>query len=219
MSKTPNQIIEILTPYVSEHRQELMKRVVDERTRHISLVFEDINKPHNINAVVRTAECFGVQDLHFIKNKNDYQVSKGISQGSTKWLSFHHHNEKQDNVTSCYNQLRENGYKILATSLHEKSKSIFDSSPEEKIAVVFGTEGTGISEQAGNQADGYVHVPMVGFTESFNLSVTAAIILTHFFKDKNASWLLSDQEKEELIAEWYQRSVRASDKILEASTS
>ncbi|MEQ8906833.1 RNA methyltransferase [Ekhidna sp.] len=210
----PQQVIDILEQFVSENKQTHIERVLNQRTRHVTLVFEDIDKPHNVSAVLRTAECMGIQDLHFIKNKNDYKVNPIISQGAAKWVTLHHHNRAEDNVSECYQSLRENGYQIYATSLHEKSQSIEDIDPSIKTAIVFGTEADGITQEAGKKADGFVHIPMSGFTESFNLSVSAAICLT-VLKSKLNRWPpLTDQEMLVLRSEWYRKIVRESDIIL-----
>ena len=204
----------MLEPFVSENKLERIEKVLGERTRHVTLVFEDIDKPHNVSAVLRTAECLGIQDLHFIKNKNTYSVNKRIVHGAAKWISMRHHVGNENNIETCYQRLRKDGYKIYATSLHETSRSIYDLNPQQKTAIVFGTEATGISEEAGQKADGYVHIPMAGFTESFNLSVSASICLT-VLKGTSAWPGLNDEEKRELKAEWYRKIVREADKILE----
>ena len=216
----PEKIIEILEPFVSEHKQKLISNVLSKRTRHFTLVFEDIDKPHNVSAVLRTAECMGIQDLHFIQNKNPYSVNKRITQGAAKWVSMHHYADSaENNIDACFTDLREEGYKVYATSLHETSTSIYELDASQKTAIVFGTEADGITDEAGAKADGFVHIPMEGFTESFNLSVSAAICLT-VFREKNENWEpLSDHEKLILRAEWYQKIVRESEKILVHQTS
>lgn len=211
------RIIEVLKPFVSEHKVALVEEVLQKRTRHVTLAFEDIDKPHNISAVLRTAECMGVQDLHFIKNRNSYNVSQAITQGAAKWVTMHHHKAANSNIDACYTKLRADGYQIFATSLHETSRSIYDIDMSKKTAIVFGTEADGISEEAGNKADGYVHIPMAGFTESFNLSVSAAICLTTFKQFFMNSWpALPLQEQLEVKAEWYRRIVREADMILKS---
>lgn len=211
----PERIIEVLEEYVSAHKQQLVNEVLSKRTRHVTLAFEDIDKPHNISAVIRTAECMGIQDIHFIKNRNDYSVNPTITQGSAKWLSFHHYNQDGNNVDACYSHLRSEGYTIYATSLNERSLSIDELDPTTKTAIVFGTEGTGISEEAGEKADGYVHIPMAGFTESFNLSVSAALCLsTLSHKTGKAFPAITNEEKQQLKADWYRKIVREADLIL-----
>ncbi|MEO9870915.1 TrmH family RNA methyltransferase [Ekhidna sp.] len=208
------KIIDVLEKFVSENKQDLIDKVLAERTRHVTLVFEDIDKPHNVSAVLRTAECMGIQDLHFIENKNEYSVNSHITQGATKWITMHHYGDGEDNIEDCYQSLRENGYKIYATSLNETSRSIHDLDHLEKTAIVFGTESDGITKDAGEKADGFVHIPMSGFTESFNLSVSAAICLT-VLKSKLGQWpSITDQEKLKLRSEWYRKIVREADLIL-----
>ena len=213
---SPARIIEVLDPFVSDNKLELIEKVLSERTRHVTLVFEDIDKPHNVSAVLRTAECMGIQDLHFIKNQNHYSVNKRIVHGAAKWISMHHHAAKRgNNIEACYDQLKDRGYAVYATSLHQTSRSIYELDPTQKTAIVFGTEARGISEEAGEKADGYVHIPMAGFTESFNLSVSASICLT-VLKGEMKSWPpISREEKLELKAEWFRKIVREADRILE----
>lgn len=208
-------IIDTLQQFVSEHKQRLVDEALDKRTRHLTLAFEDIEKPHNISAVIRTAECLGIQDIHFIENKNEYKVNPLITQGAAKWLTFHSHRNNENNIDHCYKQLRKDGYKIYATSLHETSNSIYDLDATKKTAIVFGTESDGISKEAGEKADGFVHIPMNGFTESFNLSVTAALCINTFRMKLDGQWpLLSELDKMELKSEWYRRTVREADLIL-----
>ena len=217
MNLTSEEIIAKLKPYVSEHKQVLVEEISRKRTRHVTLAFEDIDKPHNISAVLRTAECMGVQDLHFIKNQNDYQINPDITQGAAKWLTLHHHKEGKTgaaNIEDAYAHLRAKGYKIYATSLGDDAVKLKDINSDEKTAVVFGTEGFGISEEAAKQADGLIQIPMKGFTESFNLSVSAAIILNTLLKNDSSDWTLTEEERQDLTADWYRQIVREADKIL-----
>ncbi|MEP5612067.1 MAG: RNA methyltransferase [Cyclobacteriaceae bacterium] len=208
-------IISTLEEFVSEHKKGLVDQVLKNRTRDITLVFEDIDKPHNISAVIRTAECLGVQDIHFIKNKNEYSVNPTITQGSSKWLTFHHYDTESNNIDTCYATLRSNGYKVYATALHQEAVSIDELKVDQKIAIVFGTESDGISKEAGEKADGLVHIPMFGFTESFNLSVSAALCLNTIRGKLNGAFPgITSKEKIELRAEWYRRIVREADLIL-----
>ncbi len=213
-----DDIISTLEEFVSKHKKTLVDQVLEKRTRYVTLVFEDIDKPHNISAVVRTAECLGIQDLHFIKNQNAYSVNPTITQGASKWLTFHKHENAEDNLASCYSQLRDDGYKVYATSLHETSISIDDLPVDKKLAIVFGTESDGISMEAGQNADGLVHLPMYGFTESFNLSVSAALCLSALKSKMNGVFPgISQEEKVQLRAEWYRRIVREADLILKTN--
>jgi len=187
-----------------------------QRTRHVTLVFGDIDKPHNVSAVLRTAECMGIQDVHFIENRNAYQVNPAIVHGAAKWLTLHRHNQASgtENVDRAFGQLRREGYVIYATALHREALDISAVDLTQKAAVVFGTEIEGISPYVADHADTCIKIPMWGFTESFNLSVSAAIILNTFFTKFTTQWLLTNDERAEVIAAWYQKVVKASDKIL-----
>lgn len=212
------KVIDTLQEFVSENKQSIIDRVLSNRTKHVTLVFEDIEKPHNVSAVLRTAECMGIQDIHFIENKKSYQENPTITQGSSKWLTLHHHNRSTNTVNECYQQLKNEGYKIYATSLHETATSLEDINAQDKIAIVFGTESDGITKEAGEGADGYVHIPMHGFTESLNLSVSAAICMT-MLKTKLGGKFpsITDHEKSVLRATWYRKIVREADMILKAN--
>jgi tRNA (guanosine-2'-O-)-methyltransferase len=220
MTFSTEYILEKLRPFVSQHKLERMTAVASRRTRHITLVFEDIDKPHNISAVLRTAECMGIQEVHFIKNRFDYRVNPAIVMGSVKWLTLHHHNQfpAEQNVYSCFDYLRSKGYRIYATSLHGHS-ILMDDMPvhHHPMAIVFGSEGSGVSELTLSLCDGSMHIPMVGFTESFNLSVSAALILNTLLsklKQSEIDFYLSKSEQNDLLAEWFRRSVREADRIL-----
>lgn len=216
---TSREIISTLKPFVSDHKQSLIEKVLNKRTRHITLVFEDIDKPQNISAVLRTAECMGIQDVHFIKNQNDYRVSQNITQGAAKWLTLHHHNNEvgSNNVDSAFSNLRRDGYRIYATSLGSKVKSVNEIDTTHKTAIVFGTEISGISKEVEEKVDGLVQIPMNGFTESFNLSVSASIILTVLLNNRSDSWNLNEDEKLSIKGNWFKNIVRESDMILERS--
>lgn len=207
-------IIDVLEEFVSENKQAHINRILQLRTKHVTMVFEDIDKPHNVSAVLRTAECMGIQDLHFIKNRKGYSVNPLITQGAAKWVTLNHYDQSDDNVSDCFNSLREKGYKVYATSLHETSRSVYDLDPNDKTAIVFGTESDGITPEVGEKADGLVHIPMSGFTESFNLSVSAAICMT-VLKSRLKEWPgLTPKEQLNLRAEWYRKIVREADLIL-----
>lgn len=213
---TDQEKIARLQPFVSEHKQALVDRISRLRTRHITLAFEDIDKPHNISAVLRTAECLGIQDLHFIKNKNEYHVNPDITKGAAKWVTLHHHNKKEGvaNIDDAFAKLRNQGYQIYATAVDSTARSIYDIPVDKKTVIVFGTEGTGISDDAKERVDGLVTIPMNGFTESFNLSVSAAIILNVLLSKSKDHWYVSELERAEIVAEWYRKIVREADKIL-----
>ncbi|MEL6561143.1 MAG: RNA methyltransferase [Bacteroidota bacterium] len=201
------EVVKFLKGYVTTHKQQLIEKVLNQRTRFITLVMEDIFKPHNASAVIRTAECLGVQDIHIIEKSNQYKPNPWVLRGALKWMSVHHYaHEKQNSSEICFNSLKEQGYEIVAADVTENSIPLPELEVTGKTALVMGTEHTGISDYVRENADKLVTIPMSGFTESFNVSVSAAICLNHLLAEirkKELAWQLSEEEKEELRYEWY----------------
>lgn len=186
-----------LEGFVSENKAKLFNSLILQRTRHITIVLEDIYQSQNASAVLRSCDCFGIQDVHIIENRNPFKVNRDVTLGSTKWLSLKKYNKKPANTADCYDHLRKNGYRILATSPHKGDVMLDNLDIRHKLALVFGTELEGLSEYALKHADGYVRIPMYGFTESFNISVSAAIILHHLTEKMRGSdigWKLNEEE-------------------------
>jgi tRNA (guanosine-2'-O-)-methyltransferase len=213
------RLIEYLSGFVTPERLHTFDRVLTNRTRYITVVLEDIFQPHNASAVLRSCDCFGIQDVHIIENRNTYTVNPDVALGSNKWLEIKKYNRKEYNTPEAFKNLRENGYRIVATVPHSESTNLEEFNISEgKIALVFGTELEGLTDIAVQQADEYLRIPMVGFTESFNISVSAAIILyqlTKELKNSNIQWHLSNPEKEKTKLEWLKRSVKKSDLLIE----
>lgn len=211
------RVIEYLQQFVNEERQSRLKEVLGNRTRHVTVVLEDLFQTQNISAVLRTCDCYGVQDVHVIKNRNDFEIHKAISMGADKWLTINEYPHKEGNVKACIDRLHEQGYWVAATLPDEQKRTIFDIPVERKTAFLFGTELTGLSDEAIRYADGNVLIPMYGFTESFNISNSAAIILSHFterMRHSDANWHLSEAESDELYFEWLQKSVKEPDGLI-----
>lgn len=202
--------IDYLSQFISETRRAKFDTVLNYRTRHITVVLEDLYQPHNASAVLRSCDIFGVQDIHIIENKNAYTVNKDIALGAPKWLNLHKYRKEENNSLDCIKKLKEQGYRIVATTPHEKDCNLEDLSVDKPLALFFGTELTGISETVREYADEYVKIPMYGFTESFNISVSAALCL-HSLKEKlhksSIDWHLNDIEKDELLLQWLKNSI------------
>lgn len=211
------ELYDYLKGYMTEERDALFQRVVAERTRKITVVVEDVYQPHNASAVLRSCDCFGVQDAHIIENENKWEVSEGVAMGSSKWLSVTRYNALPHNTNACLSELKERGYRIVATTPHRDDYVLKDLPLDGKIALVFGTEVSGISDEVRALADDYVRIPMYGFTESFNISVAAALSLyelTDRMRRTFNDWCLSEQERQELLIEWATRSIRDGERIL-----
>jgi tRNA (guanosine-2'-O-)-methyltransferase len=179
-----NALTEYLEGFVSERRRGRLHEVLKERTNHMQLVLEDVYQTHNFSAVLRSADIFGIQTTNFIENRNKYKISEDVSMGSTQWLTLNRFQNHENNTKACLTNLKSQGYKIVATSLHKNSVSLEELDVSKPFALVFGTELTGITKDVEDMADEFVKLPMYGFTESFNISVCAALCNVSF-KFKN----------------------------------
>lgn len=213
------ELIDHLLQFITEDRWKRINQVLEKRTRYLSVVLEDLYQPHNASAVLRSCDCFGVQDVHVIENENSFSPSRGVTIGSDQWLTLYKYNDEEtkNNTSTCYQRLRDRGYRLFATTPHEDGVSIDEVPLDQKTAIVFGSELTGLSDFALEEADGYARIPMVGFSESFNISVSAALCLyelsTRLRKECKNRWTLREEEKISLQLDWIRKSVRASDKI------
>ncbi len=207
------ELLEYLLNFVTEHRKELFYKVIENRTRYLTIVLEDIYQPHNASATLRTSEIYGIQDVHIIEQRNKYNVNPDVALGSSKWINLH----KYESTEECFMHLKSQGYKIFATTPHKDDISLFDLPLDTKTALVFGNELEGLSEKALNLADGYVKIPMYGFTESFNISVSVAIFLSHLterLRQLRNDWQLSPEEKQEILLQWAKNSIRKPDILI-----
>lgn len=215
------ELILYLSQFVTPERIELYHRVLDERTRYFTVVLEDIYHSQNASAVVRSCDCFGVQDLHTIENRNEFNMSERVARGSDNWVTHRQYKTLgKNNTLEALNQLKSDGYRIVATTPRPGAVSLSDFDVcKGKFALVFGTEFTGISENVAQQADEFLTIPMVGFTESLNISVSAAIIINHMAtkirQAENIKWKLNASEKEELLLEWIKQRIKKVDLLIE----
>ncbi|MFP4621526.1 MAG: TrmH family RNA methyltransferase [Bacteroidales bacterium] len=212
------KLVKYLSEYVTPERLALFETVLEHRTRFITVVLEDIYQPHNASAVLRSMDCFGVQDAHIIENSNEYRVNPDVALGASKWLNLIKYNQSEDNTRSAIHSLRSKNYRIVATTPHKKEVELPDFRIEDgKIALLFGTEMRGLSQIAQDMADEFLSIPMYGFTESFNISVSAAIILYHLkekLKKSTVDWKLTEEEKQHIKLEWLKGSIKRSDLII-----
>lgn len=213
---TKKLLLNHLSQFLTENRRSLFNKVLSSRTRHLTVVIEDIYQSQNASAVLRTCDLTGVQDIHIIENKNIYDINPDVALGSTKWLNLYKYNESAHNTLAAFEKLRENGYKIIATTPHENDFSLESLPLDEKIAVVFGTELTGLTQVAIDDADAYLRIPMHGFTESYNISVAAALTLftlTEKLRKSEINWQLSKDDRLNIELEWSHRSLKRSEII------
>lgn len=210
------EFIDYLSNLISEKRRAKFDEVLNYRTRHITIVLEDLYQPHNASAVLRSCDIFGIQDIHVIENRNAYTVARDIALGSPKWLNIQTYKNDENNTLACINKLKSKGYRIVATSPHKSGCSIEELPVDKPLALLFGTELTGISDTVREHADEFVTIPMYGFTESFNISVSAALCLyslTQKLHKSNADWHLTETEKDEMLLTWLKNSIRKVEMI------
>jgi len=217
MDKSRRKIIEELSGCITERRRELFDRVLDYRTRYITVVLEDIYQSQNASAVLRTCECFGIQDVHIIENRNTYNINPDVVLGATKWLNLKKYNRLDYNTTEAIKDLRDRGYRIIATTMNEKAVPLHNFNLHTgKCALFFGTELTGLTEKVLDKADEFLKIPIYGFTGSFNISVSAAIILNQLtmgLHQSDLSWRLSKAEREEQLVDWLKKSIRGGERL------
>ena len=211
-------LIKYLEACVTEERKEIFQKVIKDRTRHFTVILEDLYQKHNTSAITRSCDVFGIQDMHIIENKYSTYMSNQVGKGSQKWMTFHRYNEKTHNTQDCIDAVKAKGYQVIATTPHESSEFVADFDVTKKTAFVFGVEKEGVSDMMMDQADGYLKVPMYGFTESLNVSVAAAIILQEVatkIRKTEVQWGLSPEEHEEVYLSWLQKSIKSIDSIME----
>ncbi|WP_397447007.1 TrmH family RNA methyltransferase [Polaribacter sp. R77954] len=209
------KLLEYLETYLTSKRKDTFKRVLEHRTRHFTTVLEDIYQPHNASAVVRTCDIFGVQDVHAIENKYVNRISRYVAKGSQKWITSHRYKSDGNNTQMCFKALQKKGYQIIATTPHTDSL-LQDFDIHKKTAFVFGSEADGVSEYVKDNADGFLKIPMVGFTESLNISVAVAILLhdvTTKLRNSTINWQLTKEEKEHLYYNWVKKTIKNVDEI------
>jgi tRNA (guanosine-2'-O-)-methyltransferase len=175
--ETKTKLLDYLETMITEQRKEKFGEILRNRTRFITIVLEDIFQPHNASAVLRTCDCFGIQDVHIIENRNRYEVNPDVALGSSKWLTLHKYNKAENNTAECLSRLKEEGYRIIATTPHKDDFTPQTLPIGSKFALVFGTELEGLTETAISMADGFVRIPMFGFTESEHQCIRRDIAL------------------------------------------
>ncbi|MBN8575607.1 MAG: RNA methyltransferase [Cyclobacteriaceae bacterium] len=201
-----------LANYITDHKKEFTERVLSLRTRYITVVLEGIVQAQNASAVIRTCECLGVQDVHVVENETRYAVNKNVVKGSYKWIDLiKYRTHATSGTQQCFEALKRKGYKILVTDPAPDGKSVFEIPVTEKIALVMGNELYGITDYARAHADEKVHIPMQGFTESLNISVSAALCLQALLpriRNSVLPWQLTETEKDFIRLQWYRKMVR-----------
>lgn len=213
------QIFDLFSQYITLERAAKIQQMSALRTRYITVVLEDIFQPHNTSAALRSCECFGVQDVYVIEQRHQHKIFENIAKGASQWLDIKQFNQNNNNNTqACFQELKRNNYTIVATTPHAQDMLIDQVPLDSKIALVFGTEQEGLSRYAFDHADIYAKIPMYGFTESFNISVSVALCLYETNKRLRAggyNWQLTPEEMLDLQLDWLGRTTHRYREIQE----
>lgn len=212
------RLISFLSELVTAERYNNFQQVINNRTNYITVVLEDLFQSHNASAVLRSCECFGVQNVHFIENKFQFIENPEVAVGSSQWITTNRYNRSENNTLETIKKLKKDGYRIVATTPHKDDVSLDKLDLERgKIALIFGTELNGLSDLALENSDEYMKINMFGFTESFNISVSVALCLyelTLRLRKTNIDWQISESEKDMIMVDWLKKSIKDSENII-----
>ncbi|MCU4176948.1 TrmH family RNA methyltransferase [Carboxylicivirga sp. N1Y90] len=213
------ELIKFLEPCVTDERRDQMLAVLSERTKYLTVVLEDIYQAQNASAVLRTCDGFGIQDVHIIENRNTYDINPKVVIGASKWLDLNKYNTKSNNTLDAIKHLKAQGYRIVATTPHDNDTNLEDYDLSKgKTALVFGTEKTGVSKEVMDEADEFIKIPMFGYSESFNISVAAAVTLHHLsyqLRQSELPWQLTENEADKLYVDWLKETIKKSDLLVQ----
>lgn len=205
------KVLEKFYEIISLSKQKMFDEIAAQRTRYMTVAIENIYQEHNASAILRSCDCFGIQELHVIEKNNQYKVQRDIALGAGRWVDLYNYDKGASPTFDCISNLKNRGYKIIAAHPHTQGQTIFNTHIDQPIALVFGTERQGISTEVIESADDFVQIPMYGFTESFNVSVSVAIVLNtlrHRLEASGQYWKLSQEEQVKLKLKWCRKIVR-----------
>lgn len=201
------ELYTIITP----SKREMFDRIAAQRTKHLTVALENVYQEHNASAVLRTCDCFGIQELYVIEKDNQYKIQRDIALGAGRWVDMYNYDQGDHPTLDCIKNLRSKGYRIIATTPHTNDQTIQELDLSKPAALVFGTERKGISQEVIELADEFVRIPMYGFTESFNISVSAAITLNTLrerLEKSEIHWKLDEEEQVLLKIKWSRKILR-----------
>ena len=202
-----------LETYLTEKRKERFDAVLSQRTKHFTVATEDVYQLHNTSAVIRSCDVFGIQEINIVEERNTKRIDREIAMGAQKWVDLNRYHSVKD----CIQDLKQKGYQIVATTPHVNDCELKDFDVSKKSCFFFGRETEGLSDEVINQADSFLKIPMVGFTESLNISVSAAIILqevTSKLRQTDVNWQLTEEETAEKRLDWIKKTIKSYDEIV-----
>ncbi|GAB5564606.1 MAG: RNA methyltransferase [Winogradskyella sp.] len=207
------KLLQYLESFLTDHRRQRFQKVLTERTKHFTVATEDVYQLHNTSAVIRSCDVFGIQEVNIVEEVNSKRIDREIAMGAQKWVDLNRYHTTK----SCISDLRSRGYQIVATSPHVEDCELIDFDITKKSCFFFGRETEGLSQQALDEADTFLKIPMFGFTESLNISVSAAIILQHVtskLRKSQIEWKLSESELIEKRFDWVKKTLKNYDDIV-----
>jgi len=207
------QLLKYLESYLTINRKERFYEVLSQRTKHFTVATEDVYLLHNTSAVMRSCDVFGIQELNIVEEVNSKTIDSEIAMGAQKWVDLNRFHSAKD----CFDSLKQKGYQIVATTPHTNDNLLHEFDITKKSCFFFGRETEGLSQDVLNNADCFLKIPMVGFTESLNISVSAAIILQYVttkLKQSNIDWQLTETEQNEKLLDWIKKTIRSYDEIV-----
>ena len=199
------QVLDEFYKIITPNKVEMFDRIAALRTRHLTVALENIYQEHNASAVLRSCDCFGLQEMHVIEKGFQYSVQRDIALGAGRWVDMFNYNLGDNPTDDCILNLQNRGFKIVATTPHTEAFTIHNLPIDKPMAFFFGTERRGLSQEVIERADYNVKIPMFGFTESFNISVSVAIVLQTIrqrLEESNLEWKLNEEEKIALKIKW-----------------
>ena len=208
------ELLEHLETYLTKNRLERFHNVLSQRTKYFTVATEDVYQLHNTSAVIRSCDVFGIQEVNIVEEINSKRIDREIAMGAQKWVDLNRYHTTKD----CLKDLKKKGYQIIATTPHTDDCELHDFDVSKKSCFFFGRETEGLSQDVLDEADVFLKIPMVGFTESLNISVSAAIILQHVttkLKQTNINWQLSKDEQLEKRLDWCKKTIKSYDEIIE----
>lgn len=187
--------------FLSDDRSEKIYACVSRRQPSLSIVLENVHDPHNVSAVLRSCDAVGVIDVHLVYHSGQSfpELGEKSSASARKWVLTHKH----PSIDECYDYLRREGKKILTTGMSNEAKSLYAIDFTEPIAIVFGNEHAGVSEEAILKADGNMLIPQVGMIQSLNISVACAVTLYEAFRQRSLNGMYDSIQMDDIMLKDY----------------
>ncbi|MEN1786143.1 MAG: RNA methyltransferase [Bacteroidota bacterium] len=208
-----HDLLTYLEGFLTDQRKQRFVEILSQCTTYLTVAVEDVYHLHNTSAIIRSCDSFGIQEVHAIEDRFGDRLDKKIALGAEKWVDVHRH----ATTVSCIQHLKAQGYQIVATVPQEGGQLLSNFEVTTKTAVFFGTEREGLSEAMQQHADAFLQIPMVGFSESLNVSVSAAIIIQKLADELRKSrlpWHLSDLQQQEKRFDWIKKSIKIVEQII-----